>query len=319
MSDKSRLNTRDSRKKFGKIGILMGGPSSEREISLKSGAAVLRALREMDCDVVPIDIETDDIEKNVSLIRSHQLSCAFIALHGRFGEDGTIQSILETVGIPYTGSRVEASRRAMDKALAHEVFDRCGIRAPRYQVVVRSQTSKFSNSCGWPLVIKPATHGSSIGLSIIEHERSLAAALALAFSFDEKIIIEEYVKGRELTVGILDDKPLPIIEIIPKDTYFDFTAKYNSVTTEYIVPAQIPDVIAEQIKELALAAHRAVGCVGCSRVDVMLRHDDVPYVLEVNTIPGLTATSLLPKAARAVGIEFSELCLRLLTSAYEKT
>jgi len=186
-------------------------------------------------------------------------------------------------------------------------------------VVVRSQASKFSNSCGWPLVIKPATHGSSIGLSIIEHERSLAAALALAFSFDEKIIIEEYVKGRELTVGILDDKPLPIIEIIPKDTYFDFTAKYNSVTTEYIVPAQIPDVIAEQIKELALAAHRAVGCVGCSRVDVMLRHDDVPYVLEVNTIPGLTATSLLPKAARAVGIEFSELCLRLLTLAYEKT
>lgn len=319
MADNPQLMIHDTRRNFGKIGILMGGPSSEREISLKSGTAVLNALRDLNFDVDPIDIITDDVEKNVALIRSRQLSCAFIALHGRFGEDGTIQSILETEGIPYTGSGVEASRRAMDKALSHAAFEKCGIRSPRYQVIEKGKESGFVNSFGWPLVVKPATHGSSIGLSIIEHERSLGAAFSLAFSFDDKIIIEEYIKGRELTVGILDDKPLPVIEIIPQDKYFDFEAKYRSGTTAYVVPAHIADVIAVSIQELALAAHKAVGCVGCSRVDVMLRYDDVPYVLEVNTIPGLTATSLLPKAARAVGIEFADLCLKLLSLAYEKT
>ncbi len=319
MTDNVRSTTIDLRNKFGRIGILMGGPSTEHDISLKSGTAVLNALRDLDFDVVPITIETDDIEKNTALIRSQQLSCAFIALHGRFGEDGVIQSILETVGIPYTGSGVEASKKAIDKALTHAAFEKNGIRAPRYQVLCKGTVSGFSSPFGWPLVIKPATHGSSIGLSIIEHERSLPAALALAFSFDEKIIVEEYIKGRELTVAILDDKPLPVIEIIPKEKFYDFEAKYKSGATEYVVPAKLPDVITAQVQQVALAAHKAVGCIGCSRVDVMLRCDDVPFALEVNTIPGLTATSLLPKAARAVGIDFADLCLKLISLAYEKT
>ena len=308
-----------SKEKIGRIGVLMGGPSSEREISFKSGKAVFEAFRQMGLDVVAIDINTDDVKENIGLIKSKGIDCAFLALHGRFGEDGQIQCILDSIELPYTGSGVEASELAMDKVLSRKIFEANGLAVPRYKVFERkSFPSAWNNHLGLPLVIKPATHGSSIGLSIIDKEQDLDKAVDLAFGFDERIIIEEYIKGRELTVGILEERALPVIEIIPKKTFFDFEAKYQTGLTEYVVPAQIKDVVAERTKEAALSAHKLLGCFGCSRVDLILSQKEIPFVLEVNTIPGFTSTSLLPKAARCVGIEFGELCLKLIRLAYEK-
>jgi len=312
---------KSSRTQYGRIGVLMGGPSSEREISFKSGKAVFEALKQAGLDVVAIDIKTDNAEENVNFIKSFDIDCAFLAMHGRFGEDGQIQNILEILKLPFTGSGVQASRLAMDKVLSRQIFADGGLSVPRYKVFEKSSyssQSRSSNHFGFPLVIKPATHGSSIGLSIIDSEKDVGGALDLAFSFDERIIVEEYIGGRELTVGILDESALPVIEIIPKKAFFDFEAKYQTGMTEYVVPAQLEDEIAEKTKRAALSAHKLLGCFGCSRVDLILNKDLVPVVLEVNTIPGLTSTSLLPKAARVVGIDFYQLCLKLIQLAYEK-
>ena len=303
---------------FGKIGVLMGGPSSEREISLKSGAAVYEELKKLRVDAVEIDIKTDAIEENMKVLRAHKIDCAFIALHGRFGEDGTIQRILEDLEIPYTGSGVEASKLAMDKVSSLQLFEKSGLMVPKYEVVKNNTNWNFACAIAFPLVVKPASHGSSIGLSIIDKESDLEQAVNLAFSFDDRVIIEEYIKGRELTVGILAEEPLPVIEIVPKKRFFDYEAKYQSGMTEYIVPAELEENITKRVQQAGLKAHNILGCFGCSRVDLMLDKLNLPYILEVNTIPGLTATSLLPKAAKAYGIDFGHLCLRLIGLAYEK-
>ncbi len=308
-------------KDFGKVGVLMGGPSSEREISLKSGKAVLSALKESGVDALGIDIATDNIQDNIRLINSYNLNCAFIALHGRFGEDGTIQDILEQLNLVYTGSGVKASRLAMDKIGSLNVFKAGDLYVPRSQFLESTSYNKnrnFKNTLGFPLVVKPANHGSSIGLSIIELEQEIPAAIELAFKFDQRIIIEEYISGRELTVGVLDERPLPVIEIVPKHKFFDFEAKYQAGLTDYIIPAQLSIEIAENVQRAALKAHKLLGCFGCSRTDLILNHDNLPYVLEINTIPGMTATSLLPKAAKILGIDFNHLCFKLLELAYEK-
>jgi len=299
----------------------MGGPSSEREISLKSGKGVCEALRGLGLDVTAVDVTTADLKENAELIRSRAINCAFIALHGCFGEDGQVQGLLEGLRIPYTGSSPAASRRALDKAQAREVFLRAGLKVPECVVVEKDGAAPDREriaKLGMPLVIKPATQGSSIGLSIIDSPDAFDRALQDAFAYDRKVLVERYVKGRELTVGILQEKPLPVIEIVPKSRFFDFEAKYHSAVTEYIVPARISPEAAVRAQETALAAHRALGCSGCSRTDIMLDEAGGMFVLEVNTIPGLTATSLLPKAAKNVGIGFPELCVRLLESAYEK-
>jgi len=307
---------------FGKIGVLMGGPSTEREISLESGKTVYESLKQAGLKAVAIDIKTDGKEDNIRLIKSHGIDLVFIALHGRFGEDGQIQEILNTLKIPYTGSGAVASRLAMDKIASRKIFAASGLHIPRYKA-----EDKLSYNTNWkshhndftlPLVVKPATHGSSIGLSIVDREEYLDKSVDLAFSFDERIIIEEYIRGREVTVGILDEKALPVIEIIPKKRFFDYEAKYQAGMTDYVVPAELEDEIAQNIQETALSAHKLLGCYGCSRVDMILSNDDIPFVLEVNTIPGLTATSLLPKAAKVVGIDFFELCIKLIQLAYEK-
>jgi D-alanine--D-alanine ligase len=306
--------------KRGKIGVLMGGPSTEREISFKSGKAVYLALEQLGFKVDAIDIKTDSIKENMRLIKSHKIDCAFLALHGRFGEDGSIQEILESLKIPYTGSGVLASRLAMDKVASRQIFEVHGLRVPRYKVLNKTSFAtkhKIYDNLGFPLVIKPAAHGSSIGLSIIGKAKELSKAIALAFTFDEKIIIEEYVRGRELTVGILDERALPVIEIIPKKIFFDYEAKYQPGLTDYVVPAKLKEGVARKVRGVALSAHRLLGCFGCSRVDIILDKDNLPYILEVNTIPGLTSTSLLPKAAGAIGIPFGELCLKLVKLAYE--
>ncbi len=304
---------------FGKIGVLMGGPSSEREISLKSGKAVYEAFMQLGLGVEAIDIRTDNVRENMRLIKSHGIDCAFIALHGRFGEDGAIQRILEKIQIPYTGSGVKASKLAIDKVASRRIFEKAGLAVPRYKVLKKAASSKVSWKLGLPLVIKPVTHGSSIGLSIIDKKEDLSKALEKAFAFDSTVIVEEYIKGRELTVGILQERALPVIEIIPKNPFFDFEAKYQAGLTEYVVPAVLEERIASKVRRAGFLAHKLLGCSGCSRVDIILGKNNAPVVLEVNTIPGLTATSLLPKAAKTVGIPFEQLCLTLLRLAYEKT
>jgi len=308
---------------FGKVGILMGGPSTEREISLKSGNAVYESLTQAGFEVAAIDIKTDGKQENIHLIKSYEIDVAFIALHGRFGEDGQIQEILDIMGIPYTGSGARASRLAMDKIASRKIFEASGLVVPRYKaednLSYNANWMARHNDFALPLVVKPATHGSSIGLSIVEKEEYLGKSVDFAFSFDERIIIEEYVMGREVTVGILDEKALPVIEIIPKKRFFDYEAKYQAGLTEYVVPAGLEDDSAKKIQEAALSAHKLLGCYGCSRVDLILSKENIPFVLEVNTIPGLTLTSLLPKAAKAVGINFPQLCIKLIKLAYDKT
>lgn len=306
---------------FGKIGVLMGGPSTEREISLKSGKAVFDALEKLGIAVEAIDIKTDDPKENILLVKSYGIDCAFIALHGRFGEDGAIQNILEQIQIPYTGSGVQASRLAMDKIASLEIFAKSGLSVPDFQEVKKKAFSpgfKPDSALGYPLVIKPASHGSSIGLSIISAYQDCAQAMTLAFNYDDNVVVQKYIKGRELTVGILDEKPLPVIEIIPKNFFFDYEAKYLQGKTEYVIPAELDARRAGVVQEAAVSAHKLLGCYGCSRVDLILSPEGVPYILEINTIPGMTATSLLPKAAKVVGLDFSQLCVTLLRLAYAK-
>ena len=305
----------------GRVGVLIGGPSSEREISLKSGQAVLSALLESGLDAVGIDIITDNGRENRRLLKDHHLDCVFIALHGRFGEDGTVQQLLEELNLPFTGSGVEASCLAMDKIGSLDIFRKQGLCVPKslsLEIAAYQKSRDFKNELGFPVVVKPANHGSSIGLSIVENEEGIIGGIELAFQFDKRIIIEEYIKGRELTVGILDELPLPVIEIIPKRKFFDFAAKYQAGLTEYIAPAHLETRISGIVQDAALSAHKALGCFGCSRADIILGEDNLPYLLEVNTIPGMTATSLLPKAAKCIGIGFNQLCLKLLELAYEK-
>jgi D-alanine-D-alanine ligase len=309
--------TSNSSREFGKIGVLMGGPSSERDISLKSGKAVVDALKQLGIQVEPIDIITDNAQENIRLIKSFSIDCAFIALHGRYGEDGTIQEILEGIGIPYTGSGVKASRLAMDKVASLEIFSRGGLAVPEYKVVNKDSKDR-KNSLGYPLVVKPATHGSSIGLSIINKEDELEEAIKTAFKYDCNVIVQKYVKGRELTVGILDEKALPVIEIVPKNFFFDYEAKYKQGMTEYVVPAKLENSVALKVQEVGLSAHKMLGCFACSRADIILTDDLTPYILEINTIPGMTATSLLPKAAGITGLDFGQLCIYLLRLAYAK-
>jgi D-alanine-D-alanine ligase len=309
-------------KDFGRVGVLMGGPSSEREISLKSGKAVFSALKEAGVEAVTINITTDNPQENASLLKKYNLDCVFIALHGCFGEDGTIQGILEEMHLPFTASGVKASKLAMDKIGSLEIFSRGGLCVPKSQFLEKIAYQKekaFTSQFGFPLVVKPANHGSSIGLSLPENERQLPAAIELAFKFDGNIIIQEYISGRELTVGILDEAALPVIEIIPHNKFFDFAAKYQDSLTQYIIPAVLDQGMALEIQQVALKAHKLLGCYGCCRVDIILTKEACPYILEVNTIPGMTTTSLLPKAAKIAGIDFSRLCLKLLELAYEKT
>lgn len=306
---------------FGKIGVLMGGPSRERDISLRSAAAVCESLKRQGLDVVPLDITTDDFAANAALIRQNEIDCAFVALHGRFGEDGQIQKILEDMRIPYTGSGVEASRRAMDKVASQNVFRRAGLSVPAYVGIERASYERNAGAdipFPLPWVVKPCREGSSIGLSVIESSGGLRRALELAFESGDTVMVQQYIRGRELTVAILDGRPLPVIEIVTTRKFFDYEAKYQNGFTDYIVPAALDERIASRVQEAAVSAHRALGCSGYSRVDIILAFEGIPYILELNNIPGLTQTSLLPKAARCAGIDFDRLCITMLRSIYEK-
>ncbi len=297
---------------IGRIGVLAGGPSSEREISLRSGQAVHKALIAEGFDSIFIDV-WDDI---YGIIKHHKIDVAFIALHGRFGEDGTVQKVLEGLGIPYTGSGVEASKRALDKIESKRIFEGRGIPTPRYIVFDKTVFDPATaDGLKMPIVVKPQMEGSSIGLSIVRASESLNEALAEAFKYGDRAIAEEYIDGREFTVGILDEKALPVIEIVPKNKVYDYGAKYKDPETKYLAPAPLEKHLYLKAQQWGLAAHEALGCRVFSRVDMMMDHAGNIFVLEVNTIPGMTERSLLPKAAEVEGLTFGKLCVKLVENA----
>ena len=291
-----------------KIAVLMGGPGSERDVSLATGRGVSKALRSLGADVVDVDVR----DENFALPEGVDL--AFNCIHGTFGEDGQIQKILEDRGVAYTGDGVEASRIAFDKVLSKQKFVAHGVATPQSEVIDAGQRPKMSA----PLVVKAARQGSTVGIVIVKDENKLDAALKEAAKYDRKLLIEKFVSGRELTIGILGDQALPILEIIPKGGFYDFNTKYPflnpqaGASAEHVCPARIESALTKTIQELALAAFRALGLVVYGRVDVLLSGKDEPFVLEVNTIPGMTETSLLPEAAGVAGISYPELCQRII-------
>ncbi|MCM8760659.1 MAG: D-alanine--D-alanine ligase [Candidatus Omnitrophica bacterium] len=300
---------------LGRVGVLAGGPSNEREISLRSGKAVYNALIAKGIDTVFLDVGEDVYD----VIKKSAIDVAFIVLHARFGEDGTVQSILEELGIPYTGSGVESSRLALDKIAAKRVLAKAGILVPRHIVVDKESCREINtDSIGFPLVVKPHLEGSSIGLSVVRDKKGLADALEKALSFSEKALVEEFIDGRELTVGILNEEPLPVIEIVTKAGVYDYSAKYNDPETRYLVPAPIKVSQSKESQEIGRRSHKALGCSCFSRIDMILNSDGRLFVLEANTIPGMTERSLLPKAAEAIGLNFGDLCITLVKDAVKR-
>jgi len=307
---------------IGRIGVLMGGVSSEREISLRSGKAIIESLNRQGFDVLSLDITDDDNDKIACILQEADIDVAFIALHGQLGEDGLIQSILEKVNIPYTGSGVDSSRLAFNKVITQNLLKKNNLNIPLYVTLSKGNAFDIKALIGalgaCPLIIKPACEGSSIGITLVKNEGELNAALLCAWRYDDDALIEKYIQGQELTVGILDQDALPVVEICPKHNFFDYEAKYTNGKTEYIVPANISDDLTKELQEVALKAHKILGCKDFSRVDFMIDTDQKYYVLEVNTIPGFTSTSLLPKAAANYGLSFDQLCIRLTEMAYGK-
>ena len=291
-----------------KIAVLMGGPGSERDVSMATGKGVAKALRSLGADVSEVDVKGADFEL------PDGVELAFIALHGTFGEDGQVQKILEERGVAYTGEGVAESELAFDKIRSKDAFREHGIPTPYWQIVTLGQRPTIPI----PFVIKAPRQGSTVGVHIIRNEREVDAAMADASKYDRELLVEKFVPGRELTIGILGDQALPIIEIIPKGGFYDFTNKYPFLNpsagggAEHVCPANIPDEQTRTIQDLALRAHRALGLQVYSRVDIMLPEEGEPSVLEVNTIPGMTEASLLPEAAAVAGIGYPELCARII-------
>jgi D-alanine-D-alanine ligase len=297
------------------VGMLMGGGNSEHEVSLKTGAALARALRSRGYQVTDILVGEDLAEV---LLRT-RIDVAFVALHGRWGEDGCVQGLLEVMRIPYTGCGVLASALAMDKIYAKRIFRATGLPVAEDVVVPKETAGGFDPSalpCGYPVVVKPAREGSSVGVSIVREAGGLRKALETAAGFAGDILVERYVKGREINVGILDDRALGALEVVPAEEFYDYKAKYHSGgTTRYLFPAPLTEAENRTVLDLSLRAHRALGCSGVSRVEAILTENGDFFMLEVNTIPGMTEASLIPKIAKGVGISFEDLAERLLSGA----
>jgi D-alanine-D-alanine ligase len=305
------------------VALLAGGKSAERDVSLKSGDQVFQALDKDKYDILRYDPRDDLVRLAGDCSR---IDVALIILHGRMGEDGTIQGLLDSLGIPYQGSGVLGSAIAMNKILTKQLYVQAGISTAPYVVVDRDQPDggerTILETLGLPVVVKPEHEGSSIGLSIVKEGGNLARALELGYRYDRRCLVERYVAGTEITGGVLGNdtlQPLPLVEIIPGDQYefFDYAAKYTPGASHEICPARVSDAITSRAQDLALRAHRALFCRGYSRTDMIVAGDDI-FVLETNTIPGMTQTSLLPQAAAAAGISFSALLDRLIELALER-
>ncbi|MHB8929178.1 MAG: D-alanine--D-alanine ligase [Melioribacteraceae bacterium] len=325
------------------VALLVGGTSPEREVSKNTGKSILKALLDLDYKVKVIDpafglnqpkeIEiffeekdyTERTNRNfVEAINStmfDDVDVAFIALHGKWGEDGAIQSLLELRGIKYTGSKVLASSLAMDKSMAKVMFQHFDVDTPRWFVINKYDTdfelikTKIKKFFGYPCVIKPNDEGSTIGLTICRGDVEVSQAIIKAQQFSKKVLVEEYISGHELTVAVVDQRALPVLEIKPKSGFYDYENKYTQGRTDYIVPAEIPQKVAEHLQHQALLAFNSLGCESYARIDFRVTNDFKSYCLEVNTLPGMTSTSLVPKMAKAAGISFEDLIDRIIKNS----
>jgi D-alanine-D-alanine ligase len=307
-----------------RVAVLKGGRSLERRVSLRSGARVEDALARLGHEVLGIDVGGDLIAR----LRESAPDVAFVAMHGRDGEDGTVQELLEIAGVPYTGSRVLACVRAMDKVLTKHLLVEAGIPTPEFfafnetafrELGAGQALPAIEQRLDFPIVVKPSSGGSALGIKFAARAEDVPAALVAAFSYDSKVLLERHVAGRDLAVSILDDEPLPIVEAVPRDAApYDFEARYEIGRTDFVCPAALTPELTERAQELALRTYRLLGCEGFARVDLMLGTDDELAVLEANAIPGLTETSLLPQAAEAAGVSFDELVERIVELALRR-
>lgn len=304
------MNTRD----VGKVAVLLGGRSTEREISLRSGQAVLAALQRSRVNAHAFDPAGQPLEN----LLQHGFDRAFIALHGRYGEDGSVQGALELMELPYTGSGILASALAMDKWRTKMIWQAAGINTPDYVMLdAGSRFRDVADGLGLPLIIKPAREGSTLGLNKVNNEQDFRSAYQAAAEYDSLVLAEQFIQGIELTAAILDDIPLPLVRIDVAEGLYDYQAKYFSESTRYTCPSGLSAALTTRIQEQALYAHRILGCTGWSRVDLILDENEQPFFLETNTSPGMTDHSLVPMAAKAAGISFDELVVQILELSCE--
>ncbi len=307
-----------------RIAVLMGGTSAEREVSLRSGAAVCKALAELGHEALEIDVGPEVVEQ-LAALRS-RADCAFIVLHGRLGEDGTVQGLLELLGIPYTGSGVLASAAAINKQVTKRILEANAIPVADDVVVTAAEVAALGLSKAaegihmdrlFPCMVKPNCEGSTVGAGMARNWDELERAIEQALEYDDIVVVERYIEGREMTVGLVGSQPLvlPVLEIVASKEIYDYECKYTAGMTEYIVPAPIEEELSRELQRLSLRAHLALGCEGISRVDFMVDVEGRPYCLEVNTIPGMTELSLIPKAAAAAGLSFAQVVGMILAAA----
>ncbi|MBX2849005.1 MAG: D-alanine--D-alanine ligase [Acidiferrobacterales bacterium] len=294
---------------FGKVAVLMGGISAEREVSLNSGAAVLAALLEAGVDAHKVDANPDNIGK----LQDQDFDRAFVVLHGRWGEDGVVQGALQAINMPYTGSSVLGCALAMDKVRSKQIWQTVGLPTAKYRVIKgESDLAGIIDELGLPLFLKPAREGSSVGIGKVDREENLLSTWQAAAKVGDDVLAEQFNDGAELTVTILDGQPLPVIEMISANDFYDYEAKYQSDDTRYICPAELDAKLVQQVQSIALQAFQSLDCAGWGRVDVMLTAEQKPMLLEVNTVPGMTDHSLVPMAAAAAGMDFQALVLAIL-------
>ena len=295
-----------------KIAVLLGGPGSERPISLVSGHAVAEALKEAGYSVEEVDVKTHTLPS----LTGYDL--AYNVIHGSFGEDGQVQAQLEAQGLPYTGAGVEKSRVCFDKCETKKIFEQAGVLTPKAEVLTKKGEHP---SLSLPYVVKPPREGSSVGIHIVREESEVEAALEDAWKYDDKLLVEQFVEGKELTVGIVDGEVFPVIHISPRSGFYDINNKYPWLNkqggTDYFCPADLPEEVTARVQEMALLAYQAVGVEVYGRVDLLLNKENQPYVLEINTIPGMTPSSLLPKAAATRGLDFPSLCEKIAQISLE--
>lgn len=309
--------SQDLKQEFGKVGVLFGGRSAEREISLMSGSGVLKALQSAGVDAHPFD----PAQRSLAELAAEQFDRVFIALHGRYGEDGTLQGALEQLGIPYTGPGVLASAIAMDKAMTKRVWLHNGLSTPRFALLHGdSDWASVAATLGLPLIVKPAHEGSTLGLTKVTDAAQLPAAYALAAKFDSAVMAEEFISGMELTCPLLgsgaDARALPVVRIVAPDANYDYQNKYFSDETRYLCPSGLPPELEARIQQLALDSYQSLGCRGWARADVMVRESDgLPFLLEINTSPGMTGHSLVPMSAAVAGLPYEQLCVEILRLA----